>query len=315
MENRLRLLKITSKVLFAALALPLAAFQNLTFAEQQGEFFPYIGLRTDASFTVTDTVEDSPARKAGLMRGDRIVSINGNNVEQMAHSVAIRNMRGAPGSAINLTIDRGSQSYSVSMIRMQMPPTHKGATNDTADDLDRRMIRIIEHTPLTDQVYSSVTQGLSLLPPKVKRSFFDAGIRIIITPSVDKVDGVTGTRTEYSPKLHSVIVCEQNSDGTKADLPRLNLIILHELGHAFDQINDYPSRGTAFHALYEKEAPLVAGRYQQILSYFLQPGEPGPRECFASLFACKYYSGDDKRLTALRTSFPQTFDYVQALHF
>ena len=154
-----------------------------------------------------------------------------------------------------------------------------------------------------------------MLPRDVKQSFLNAGIGVMITPTIDKIEGASGNRSEYSPKMHSVIICEQPSDGTRTDVKRLRLIVLHELGHAFDQLLKYPSRRVEFQALYEKEAPQIPTQYVKVLSYFLQPGQAGPRECFASLFACKYYSGNDDRLTALRTSFPQTFQYVQGLNF
>ncbi len=303
-------------------------------AEQHGESFPLIGLRTDSDLVVSDTTKDSPARQAGIEGGDRITSIDGKKVELMDHAAAVRSMRGAAGTHIALTLSRAGKTYTVSMTRttresgstpssstrhsVEEVPTTPSASvlvKDSTTELDRRLVSIVERTELTDQVYQSVVAGLALLPRKVKQSFLDAGIKVVITPTIDKIPGAKGGRSEYSSKLRSVIICEKNVDGTKADLGRMNLIILHELGHAFDQLLNYPSRGAQFHALYNKEAPLIASQSKQRLSYFLQTGEAGPRECFASLFCCKYYSGDDKRETALRTSFPESFAYVKSLHF
>jgi hypothetical protein len=283
--------------------------------QTQSEFFPYIGLRADSNLAVTETLIGSPARQAGLMPGDRIISINGISISTLDHETAVRKMRGGLGTKLDLKVSRDSKQYSVSIIRTASRPVGTSPqVVPVIDDLDKGMIQIVERTALTDSAYRSVVQGLDFLPSDVKRSFLDAGVSVVITPALEKI-GSKGLRSEYSPDTHRVIICEHNSDGTTADLQRLHITTLHELGHAFDQLRGYPSRGAEFQAIYDKEALRVPSEYQQVLSYFLQSGKAGARECFATLFACKYYRGNDRRLTALKASFPQAFEFVQRLHF
>jgi hypothetical protein len=179
---------------------------------------------------------------------------------------------------------------------------------------EREMIRIVERTPRTDEFYQSVVEGLNFLPPDVKRSFADAGVSVVITPTLARLGETVGKGTEYSPSTHSVIICERQTDGTTSDLRRMPITTLHELGHAFDQMLGYPSRKKDFRAVYAREAASVPEQNRRVLAYFLVTGT-GPRECFASLFACKYYRGNDRRLTALKQTFPETFDFVEKLHF
>lgn len=162
-------------------------------------------------------------------------------------------------------------------------------------------------------MFSSVLRGLAFLPDPIKRFFIAHGVTVVITPSLQDL-GLPSGRSEYDAANRRAIICESNSDGTKIDFPRLHINTLHELGHAYDQLLGYPSRQAAFGEIYSQEAALVPQEYRSSLAYFLQPGAKGVRECFASLFACKYYRGDDRRLNALKASFPKSFAFINQLN-
>ncbi|MCE3027859.1 S41 family peptidase [Salinicola sp. DM10] len=67
-----------------------------------------VGLRDD-QLTVISPIDDTPAAKAGIQPGDRIVAIDGTPTENLTLQEAVDLMRGDPGSHIQLTILRDSE--------------------------------------------------------------------------------------------------------------------------------------------------------------------------------------------------------------
>lgn len=64
-----------------------------------------VGMKDDI-LTVLAPLEDSPAWKAGILPGDRIVKINGESTKGYSLSEAISRMRGKNGTSVTLTIFR-----------------------------------------------------------------------------------------------------------------------------------------------------------------------------------------------------------------
>lgn len=63
----------------------------------------------DGLLTIITPIEDTPAQKAGLKPGDRIVKIDDVLTRDMTLSDAVKKMRGETGKAVNLTILRDSE--------------------------------------------------------------------------------------------------------------------------------------------------------------------------------------------------------------
>lgn len=61
--------------------------------------------------TVVAPIEGSPAARAGIKPGDRIVKVNGVSTKEMDISEAVARMRGRPGSRVSLTILRGESRH------------------------------------------------------------------------------------------------------------------------------------------------------------------------------------------------------------
>lgn len=61
--------------------------------------------------TVVAPIEGSPAARAGIKAGDRIVKINGASTKELDISEAVARMRGRPGSRVTLTVLRGESRH------------------------------------------------------------------------------------------------------------------------------------------------------------------------------------------------------------
>lgn len=64
----------------------------------------------DGLLTVITPIEDTPAWKAGIKAGDRIIKINDLLTREITLIDAVKKMRGPPGEAVDLTILRDSES-------------------------------------------------------------------------------------------------------------------------------------------------------------------------------------------------------------
>lgn len=85
------------------------------FAETEEELnneFSGIGIQVeerDGHIVVITPIADSPAERVGLRRGDRLVSIDGQAIDDPSTEKAVRLIRGEPGTELKLTIYRPAQ--------------------------------------------------------------------------------------------------------------------------------------------------------------------------------------------------------------
>lgn len=76
--------------------------------ETEGEFGG-LGIEItikDGYLTIVTPLEDTPAYKAGLKPGDRIIKIGGKSTENITLNEAVKKLRGQPGTTVSLTIMR-----------------------------------------------------------------------------------------------------------------------------------------------------------------------------------------------------------------
>jgi carboxyl-terminal processing protease len=103
---------------------PYAEFKKLK--EDQDSRFYGIGVsivRHDNGVYVQSTVEGTPAARAGLRYGDRIVAIDGKDARDWSGDEVSKNVRGSRGEPVNLTIERaGSEApLNLKIVRDAVP--------------------------------------------------------------------------------------------------------------------------------------------------------------------------------------------------
>jgi carboxyl-terminal processing protease len=62
----------------------------------------------DNTLTVVAPMDDTPAFRAGIMAGDKIVKIEGKSTERMTLPDAVKKLRGVPGTEVTITISRST---------------------------------------------------------------------------------------------------------------------------------------------------------------------------------------------------------------
>ena len=75
--------------------------------------------------TVISPMEDTPGFRAGIQAGDRIMKVDGRNVEKTPLPDVVKLLRGEPGSSVNLTVERAPgrmlKTYTLQRAIIQMP--------------------------------------------------------------------------------------------------------------------------------------------------------------------------------------------------
>ncbi len=70
--------------------------------------------------TITGTVPGSPAARAGLLGGDQIIKVNGKDTKGVTADQATALIQGPDGTQVTLSIQRGSQTFDVTVARAEI---------------------------------------------------------------------------------------------------------------------------------------------------------------------------------------------------
>lgn len=92
------------------------------FKEDISGAFEGVGMelgQKDGQLVVVAPLKESPAERAGIMSGDKIVAINDKSAEGITVEAAIKLIRGKKGTTVKLTLARGSdpKTFEVSIVR------------------------------------------------------------------------------------------------------------------------------------------------------------------------------------------------------
>jgi carboxyl-terminal processing protease len=130
-----------------------------SFIQTSGEFGG-LGIEItmeDGLVKVIAPIEGTPAERAGLKAGDLIVQVNDEPIKGKTLLQAVKRMRGRPGTAINLTIQRAGQpDFQVSLLRaiIKIQAVRWRIEND---------IGYIRVTRFTEKVEPGVEQALGAI--------------------------------------------------------------------------------------------------------------------------------------------------------
>ncbi len=118
------------------------AYQEFKQDSIKGFFFG-IGTTIDLSdgqLIVFQPIPGTPAARAGLHAGDRILKINGASTDGMAVQEAVRRIRGPRGTTVTLQLRRGDREFEVSIVRDRI----ELAAGEGAESLDEATRAILK---------------------------------------------------------------------------------------------------------------------------------------------------------------------------
>lgn len=120
---------------------------------------------------IAATAPNSPAARAGLLRGDRLVEVDGQPVTGQSSDAIVNRVRGPSGSIVNLTVERAA-TRRIENLRITREITSAGAfpagpnagsnTGPNYDDLTDQATAAVA-TALTASDISSANYALNLL--------------------------------------------------------------------------------------------------------------------------------------------------------
>ncbi|MDA8131194.1 MAG: S41 family peptidase [Elusimicrobia bacterium] len=138
-------------------------------SDTEGEFGG-IGIRVDVKdgwLTVVTPLPGTPAWNAGMMPGDKIVKIEGKSTRDMVIDEAIKQLRGKPGTKVNITTARESEDKNAEWVTKDISLTRELIKTENVKwrMLDDKLgyVKIIE---FTGHVTENVEKALSELKGK-----------------------------------------------------------------------------------------------------------------------------------------------------
>src|SRR5262249_33607016 len=109
----------------------------------------------DGNIKVVTPIDDTPASKAGILSGDLIIAIDGENVSGLTLNQAVDKMRGAVGTSVTLKVVRGTnkegQDFKLTRAVIQI----KSVKFEEKDDVG--YIRI---TQFNEQTFDGLKQAM-----------------------------------------------------------------------------------------------------------------------------------------------------------
>lgn len=81
--------------------------------------------KSDDALKIVDLVQDSPAAKAGLMKNDLIIKIDGKPLKDLKYKDARELIKNEPNSKIEMQILRGKEIVIIEMSNMFTPPKYQ----------------------------------------------------------------------------------------------------------------------------------------------------------------------------------------------
>ena len=196
---------------------------------------------SNGNFIIVSPLEDSPALKAGIYAGDRIVKINGESTDGMSQKDLVAKMAGEPGSVLKITIVHEGEKVPVDLaIARSVIQQHsvKGVKVDSTGnwsywiDQEHR----IAYVRITNFMENTADELDKALLPLIKDQA-GGGVKGIVLDLRFDPGGLLETGIEVSKRfLDSGVIVSAGKPGAKMDLvveatkektyPRMPLVVL-----------------------------------------------------------------------------------------
>lgn len=201
----------------------------------------------------------------------------------------------------------------------------------TLKDVDSSFITVLRRNADTDPTLIQICRALKLVPKQIVDDLKGGGITVLVTPTVleaipdsamekprgyDHGGGYSNAGAMFS---HPRIVIGERVSYLSS-VPQLNTTVasamLHEMGHAYDQVRGELSQSGKFKKCYHEDFAHITNTTRTKHSYYTQEDGAGASELFAQLFSfCIYKSqvSADQDAADLQATFPLCTKYMSDL--
>jgi carboxyl-terminal processing protease len=191
----------------------------------------------DGVLTVVSPIEDTPAYQAGLKAGDKIIKIENKMTKEMDLMDAVKTIRGAKGTKVNLTIMReGSpEALEFSIMRDVIPlksvrfhslPSEVGYVrisnfqSKTAEDLASALMELEKNQMPKGLILDLRNNPGGLLSQAIEVSdlFLDGGV-IVTTKGRDSAQNVTASAHKIKvPRSYPIVVLVNSGSASASEI-------------------------------------------------------------------------------------------------
>ena len=120
----------------------------------------------EGHITVVSPMDDTPGFRAGILAGDRVMKVDGKNVEKSPLPDVVKLLRGEPGSSVNLTVARGAEAtlknFTLQRAIIQMPMV-KDINGKKQFPLDQNQIGYVHITQFGEKTGEELEAALDKL--------------------------------------------------------------------------------------------------------------------------------------------------------
>ncbi len=120
----------------------------------------------EGHITVVSPMDDTPGFRAGILAGDRVMKVDGKNVEKSPLPDVVKLLRGEPGSSVNLTVARGAEAtlknFTLQRAIIQMPMV-KDINGKKQFPLDQNQIGYVHITQFGEKTGEELESALDKL--------------------------------------------------------------------------------------------------------------------------------------------------------
>ncbi len=193
----------------------------------------------DGFATVVAPMDDTPGFRAGILSGDRIIKVEGQSVEKIPLADVVKQLRGKPGTQVNLTVERASgavKNFTLTRAIIQMDMV-KDINGKREFPLGADKIGYVRITQFGDQTGDELETALN----KLKKQGMQALIIDLRWNPGGLLDEAVNVCEKFLPRGQLIVSTEgrdpkENSvlraDGHGDELNGMPIVVLVNLGSA-----------------------------------------------------------------------------------